>query len=277
MKELTKIIYNGAIYIPLRELTKVFVEESLYTIKKSIKEQDIKTSTLEGFGRSLFILEDDINNLIVNGKSVLLSTKVTTLSDEAKMVSLLSLFTGDNELTKQMQENKIKEFISKPEHTVKTISKENKKEHIEFNKGMEDLGLGYRLVNIDMKNNNLGCNGAVRETLTCLIDKDMNIIGKPFDTSFEVADNKLYIECNDICIGDLEDYNYILPLDYSNVLIDRNKIISNLINLVFNGETRLTESNGWFECIEGKFDLKEEQLILLMNKNTMITDIEIVA
>lgn len=278
MKELTKIIYNGAVYIPLRELTKVFIEESLYTIKKSIKEQGLRTTTIEGLGRSLFILESDVNKLIIDDKSALLKTKVTTLNDEVKMVSLLGLFIGENETTRKLQNEKIERFIQEPEYTVETILKENKKEHIEFNKDMEELGLGYRLVNINMKNSDVGNDGVVTDKITCLVDKDMSILGNTYDYRYEINNNRLYVCWNDFETGDLEeDYDFSLPLTYETVDIDRNKLINNLVKLVFSGDIKMTDGRGWFELMEDKFDLEEQQLILLMNKNTMITDIEIVA
>ncbi|MDQ0254610.1 uncharacterized protein (UPF0335 family) [Evansella vedderi] len=72
---LNRIVYGGEVYYKVTDLAELF-ELSQYKIKKILKEQEIETTTLKGFGRSLFVIEKNVCAIEVNGEITIIKTEV---------------------------------------------------------------------------------------------------------------------------------------------------------------------------------------------------------
>ncbi|HFJ9456983.1 TPA: hypothetical protein ACGW7F_002175 [Bacillus cereus] len=70
---LTRIIYKGKVYYKVNDLRDLF-ELSPYKMKKILKNQDIKTEKLDGFGRTLFVLQENASKIEVNNEITLFKT-----------------------------------------------------------------------------------------------------------------------------------------------------------------------------------------------------------
>lgn len=72
---ITRIIFeDGKVYYRVKDIKKHY-GLSDYKIRKIIKECDVPTTTLEGFGNSKFIAEEDMNMLEINGGTILMRTE----------------------------------------------------------------------------------------------------------------------------------------------------------------------------------------------------------
>ncbi|MEH7668964.1 hypothetical protein V7419_19775 [Bacillus sp. JJ689] len=72
---MNRVIFEGETYYKVNDLKELY-NVSMYKIKKAIKEQGIKTGKLEGFGRTLYILEAELNMLEIDGAITYMKTAV---------------------------------------------------------------------------------------------------------------------------------------------------------------------------------------------------------
>ncbi|MFT7830051.1 hypothetical protein [Priestia megaterium] len=79
-----RVIFDGKTYYKVKDLVELH-EASLYKIKKAIKEQNIPTTTLDGFGRAKFIEEKDLNMLEIDGAITYMQTEVKDYRKELYM------------------------------------------------------------------------------------------------------------------------------------------------------------------------------------------------
>ncbi|WP_458106277.1 hypothetical protein [Bacillus sp. PK5-004] len=72
---INRLIYNGKVYYKVADLAQLF-DVSIYKIRKIVKTQDIRT-TLKGYGRAVFVLEENVAKIEVRNEVKILETKFT--------------------------------------------------------------------------------------------------------------------------------------------------------------------------------------------------------
>jgi len=265
---INKVIYDKEIYVRVNDLTELFKGVSLYKIKKTIAEMGIETVKLKGFGNGLFIREKDVNKIIIDGKSVILSTKVRVLSDEIKMTKLLNkMLTPSEEIAKQLIADKVSEFIEEDDYVIEEAEQPKAiEENKEFNKEMEENNLAYRKVFVGLKTmyGKLG--------VDLLIDQNSNIVGNPWDNSYEVANDKFYIGNNENYSGNPEeDYSLALPLQTGTVIVNEDKIVKQLMEFAYSNSYECDGSGG--RIYANKVNLVDDDIFYLQHKDTMFTGV----
>ena len=73
---INRTIFGGQVFYRIADLAELF-DVSVYKMRKAIKEQNIKTTCLTGFGRCVFVLESDIAKINVYGEMKVLKTEFT--------------------------------------------------------------------------------------------------------------------------------------------------------------------------------------------------------
>ena len=73
---INRTIFNGQVFYRIADLALLF-DVSAYKMRKAVKEQNIETKRLEGFGRCVFVLEADIAKINVYGEMKVLKTEFT--------------------------------------------------------------------------------------------------------------------------------------------------------------------------------------------------------
>ena len=73
---INRTIFNGQVFYRIADLALLF-DVSAYKMRKAIKEQNIETTRLKGFGRCVFVLEADISKINVYGEMKVLKTEFT--------------------------------------------------------------------------------------------------------------------------------------------------------------------------------------------------------
>lgn len=73
---INRVIFEGKVYYKVADLAELF-DVSVYKMKKAIKAQDIETR-LKGFGRVLFVLEENVCKIELNNEIKILETDFTT-------------------------------------------------------------------------------------------------------------------------------------------------------------------------------------------------------
>lgn len=72
---INRVIYNGKVYYKVADLADLF-EVSKYKMRNIIKTQDIGT-TLKGFGRAVFVMEENVAKIEVRNEVKILETRFT--------------------------------------------------------------------------------------------------------------------------------------------------------------------------------------------------------
>ncbi|MFK4423960.1 hypothetical protein [Bacillus sp. RC51] len=129
---LTRIIYNGKVYYKVGDLRDLF-ELSPYKMKKILEKQNIKTAKLNGFGRTLFILQENASKIEVNNEITIFKTVFFTSQKKQTVKNSDETAIENNE--------KISEVDNEIELDTEQIE-ELQKEHAELVK----LGKGYGAV-----------------------------------------------------------------------------------------------------------------------------------
>ncbi|PFZ75909.1 hypothetical protein COL82_19240 [Bacillus toyonensis] len=157
---INRVIFEGETYYKVNDLKELY-NVSMYKIKKAIKEQGIKIGKLEGFGRTLYILEAELNMLEIDGAVTYMKTVVKDYREEmitngraaGLAYSLFGMQKTNEELIQEAHEkaiNTVDEFGS----TELTATTERDEEQIEqikdFNQLAKEFGYANRFHNINL-------------------------------------------------------------------------------------------------------------------------------
>ncbi|WP_197207604.1 hypothetical protein [Cytobacillus firmus] len=132
---INRLIYNGKVYYKVADLAQLF-DVSIYKMRNSIKKQGIGAPLPKGsgYGRAVFVLEENVAKIDVNGKSVIVKTKVKESVEKFATV-FDSVKNGKNKFKKMKisadgKLEKVKETpvekTAKQDETVKNENAENK-------------------------------------------------------------------------------------------------------------------------------------------------------
>ncbi|WHX62778.1 hypothetical protein [Peribacillus frigoritolerans] len=72
---INRVINKNEVYYKMADLADLF-EVSVYKMKKIIKMQNIEKTKLEGFGRSVFVLEENVCKIEVNDEVTIVNTTI---------------------------------------------------------------------------------------------------------------------------------------------------------------------------------------------------------
>lgn len=179
---INRLIYNSKVYYKVNDLKEVYDNKvSMYKIKKVIKEQEIKTTKLKGYGNSNWIEEADLCMIEVDGSITVMETKIKdrkdTMNTNASMISLMNVFRGENSLS---NEEMIEELMNKTDEDMTNFVKEyepNKANNLTvetLNKELEQFGYEERAIGIEVLYKN-GQGDIATEVISVLVDNDNNI------------------------------------------------------------------------------------------------------
>ncbi|PHD69790.1 hypothetical protein [Bacillus toyonensis] len=71
---LNRVIYGGQVYYKVNDLGVLFGLKR-YKMKKTLERQEIETTILKGFGRTLYILEDNVGKIEIGGEVTIIKTE----------------------------------------------------------------------------------------------------------------------------------------------------------------------------------------------------------
>lgn len=81
---INRVIYSGNVYYKVADLAFLF-DVTKYKMRKFIKDNNLG-EILKGFGRTTYVLEENVAKIDVNGKGVIIKTKITESVDKFKTV-----------------------------------------------------------------------------------------------------------------------------------------------------------------------------------------------
>ncbi|WP_342601593.1 hypothetical protein [Peribacillus sp. FSL E2-0159] len=112
---LNRVIYSGKVYYKIIDLGLLF-DLSQYKLKKILKEQNIETTKLKGFGRSIFVLEENVSVIEVNGEITIVKTTIVDAPLEKKAVKNAEKAPANQTQVKKSEKKseKNKDVVAKP-------------------------------------------------------------------------------------------------------------------------------------------------------------------
>ncbi|PFW95196.1 hypothetical protein [Bacillus pseudomycoides] len=157
---INRVIFNENTYYKVNDLQELY-NVSMYKIKKAIKEQGIVIGTLKGFGRTLFILEAELNMLEIDGAVTYMKTAVKDYREEmisnGRMAGLAYSLFGMQKTNEELIQEASQKAIDKVDElnsTELTLTTERDKEQIEqirdFNQLAKEFGYANRFHNINL-------------------------------------------------------------------------------------------------------------------------------
>ncbi|MGG1164803.1 hypothetical protein [Bacillus mycoides] len=114
---LNRVIYGGQVYYKVNDLGVLFGLKR-YKMKKTLERQGIETAILKGFGRTLYILEDNVGKIEIGGE-------VTIIKTEFKESMRKEPVQKADEVPAEETKNEKEEVKSETEKEVKTSVNNN--------------------------------------------------------------------------------------------------------------------------------------------------------
>ncbi|MFD6211248.1 hypothetical protein [Peribacillus sp. NPDC060253] len=131
---LNRVIFSEKVYYKIADLGFLF-GLSPYKMKKVLKEQNIETTKLKGFGRSVFVLEDNVSAIEVDGKITIVKTTI----DEKIKEKTVKKPTAKKAKTKKSfkKKNEVKELPNDSAEKVESVNEQNPELQKEFDELLE--------------------------------------------------------------------------------------------------------------------------------------------
>ncbi|WP_422123719.1 hypothetical protein DHX103_02600 [Planococcus sp. X10-3] len=166
---INRTIFGGQVFYRIADLAELF-DVSAYKMRKAIKEQNIKTTRLPGFGRCVFVLEADISKINVYGEMKVLKTEFT--AEPVKETKVVEIPKAKRKYKKRKSAAKTTKKAEVVELPTPAIIEEPKIEHAPLIKQLKTLRIQY--------------------AQNCICDKYDEIYGAYFDEN--IPDDKFTIE-----------------------------------------------------------------------------------
>ena len=109
---LNRVIYDGKVYYKVTDLRFLF-DLTQYKLRKILKEQSIEITKLKGFGRSLFVLEENVAKIEVNDEFTIIETKFEDSIDKKTVKKTDETPAKKSQVKKSKKKSKIKIDIKK--------------------------------------------------------------------------------------------------------------------------------------------------------------------
>jgi hypothetical protein len=105
---INRVIYGGKVSYRVADLAELF-EVTTYKMRKAVKNQQLGT-ILKAFGRCLFVLEENVGKIEINGELTIIET-IFEESIEKKMWSSLKQLLLKNQKVKKGRKNPKRKLI----------------------------------------------------------------------------------------------------------------------------------------------------------------------
>ncbi|WHX92013.1 hypothetical protein [Peribacillus simplex] len=147
---LNRIIFSNKVYYKITDLEFLF-GLSPYKMRKVLKEQNIETTTLDGFGRSKFVLEENVSAIEVDGKITIVKT---TIDEKIKEKTVKKSTTKKTKAKKSSKKkNEVKELPNDSAEKVESINEQDPERQKDFDELLEKgRAIGFKFYQADKMN-----------------------------------------------------------------------------------------------------------------------------
>lgn len=176
---INRLIYNKEVYYKVNDTVLVFENKfSIYKIKKAIKEQGVETYKLKGFGNSIWIKENDLSMLEIDGAVTLMETKF--ICRKERLESHISIGAFLNTFLRLSNEEILEKALKHTDgdldgfEKTDTVKDDNRITVETLNKTLEEFGYEERVVSIDVISEGKG--KIEKDKVAFLVDNEDNLL-----------------------------------------------------------------------------------------------------
>ena len=244
----TRLIHKKEIYYRVKDIAEMR-NVSVAKLRKIIKEQNIETVTIEGFGRTRWIKEEYVNEIEIDGTVDYMRTEVKDFKKEYKLKSVANAMACAFLNKKEVDTSKIvKETVDSMNEFAKGITNEraekNRRRVETFNQIFEELGVANRFHSFEFLVGN-----EIHE-ITVLVGIDGRIVSdENFAIDYIFDDetiNELKAEIVE-CGGLYQDCDEFFRLDFGEPFeSDSVHLINELLRNMSENEIKMF-SNDWID------------------------------
>lgn len=245
----TRLIHMGETFYRLKDVAEMR-NVSVAKLRKIIKEQNIETVTIEGFGRTKWINERQVNEIEIDGKVDYMRTEVKDFKREYELKGTINamacLFLNKEEVdTSKVVYDTMKDMDNFAKANESECNQEDKRKIETFNQIFEELGVANRFHSFEFLVGN-----EINEMVVMINAEGRIVQDKYFATSLIDEENIVYIK-DDINFdgGIFEENGELFRLDFGEPFECENMslhLANELLRNIIENEIKMF-SNNWID------------------------------
>lgn len=278
-----KVLHNKKVYYRksdvLNEYKNIGIKIGAKNFNNILADKGIECKTIKGFGRTLWIVESDVNRIFVDGTNISHNTKVIEKEETIKanlgMNEFFSLLCQDilkllpdeqrEKFIEERKQNSIDEVIQKFEnfekHNNNDTSAKMREEVKKYNKYWREEGLAYRMLSLKLVNPNVVYNndssGLNEFVINVAIDSNGNIL----ESGMYNGDSNYYLS-EDGTLHDLyEESNINIVADRGKPFKITNEYITKLLTSCTLNNARVEDSWIYIRSAFGEIEIDDKCLL----------------
>lgn len=286
IKGLDKILHNGSVYYRKNDILKEYKDSGIKVgVKKFndiLENAGIKCKTIEGFGRTLWIVETDVNRIFVEGTNISHNTKVIEKEETIKsnlsmnefcsflMQSSLKLLPPEQRETflEESRTKSITDAITKYDNFEKNNkdkdeSKKMREEVKKYNDYWREEGLSYRMLAIKFVNPNVKYENDSSGKNTFIMSIGIDSNGTILESDIYDGDSGYYLNEDDKKLHDIYEERdiRIVPDENKRPFKITDEYIKELLNSCTLDGTRVSDSWVYIQSKFGEIQMDEKALL----------------
>ncbi|MGG7210380.1 hypothetical protein [Clostridium baratii] len=278
-----KVLHNKKVYYRksdvLNEYKNIGIKIGAKKFNDILACKGIECKTINGFGRTLWIVESDVNRIFVDGTNISHNTKVIekeeTIQANLRLNEFFSLLSNDTlkllpakqreEFLEERKQNSIDEAIQKFEnfekHNNNDTSAKMREEVKKYNKYWREEGLAYRMLSLKLVNPNViydnDSSGLNEFVINVAIDSNGNIL----ESGMYNGDSNYYLS-EDGTLHDLyEESNINIVADRGKPFKITNEYITKLLTSCTLNNARVEDSWIYIRSAFGEIEIDDKCLL----------------
>lgn len=278
-----KVLHNKKVYYKKSDVLKEYKDSGIKIGTKKFNEilacKGVECKTINGFGRTLWIVESDVNRIFVDGTNISHNTKVIEKEETIKanlgMNEFFSFLSQDTlkllpdrqreKFIEERNQNSINEAIQKFEkfekHNSNDTSAKMREEVKKYNKYWREEGLAYRMLSLKLVNPNVVYNndssGLNEFVINVAIDSNGNIL----ESGMYNGDSNYYLNDDGTLHDVYEESNINIVADRGKPFEITNEYITKLLNSCTLNNARVEDSWIYIRSTFGKIEIDDKCLL----------------
>lgn len=278
-----KVLHNENIYYRKNDVLKEYKDSGIKIgVKKFndiLEEKGIECKTIKGFGRTLWIIESDVNRIFVDGTNISHNTRVIEKEETIKAnlgINKFFAFLSNDTLKllpneqrekflEERNQDSINEAIQKFEkfekHNNKDTSAKMREEVKKYNKYWQQEGLAYRMLSLRLVNPNVVYNndssGLNEFVINIAIDSKGNIL----ESGMYDGDSNYYLNEDGTLHDVYEESNIKIVADRNKPFKITNEYINKLLNSCTLNNARVEDTWIYIQSAFGEIEIDDKCLL----------------
>lgn len=278
-----KVLHNKKVYYRKSDVLKEYKNSGIKIGAKKFNDilagKGIECKTIKGFGRTLWIVESDVNRIFVDGTNISHNTKVIEKEETIKanlgLNEFFSFLSQDSlkllpaeqreRFLEERNQNSINEATQKFEnfekHNNNDTSAKMMEEVKKYNEYWQQEGLAYRMLSLRLVNPNVvysnDSSGLNEFVINIAIDSNGNIL----ESGMYNGDSNYYLNDDGTLHDTYEESNINIVADRDKPFKITNEYITELLNTCTLNNARVEDSWIYIKSAFGEIEIDDKCLL----------------